>query len=250
MNHGIAIAGTQPPPGRVRRLLGTLDRYRWIAYLALATTLLVLPAFLYIHKLAGLEAAPPLPAEWTSTVRGDWDFSGALRGHRVSYANLPVAREDGTGWSVLGWSFYGAYDPWTGDFRLAEDLLEDGADNSLMLTARHEVGHALLDDIVAEGCGDGFGGYLRAMLIIQSTKAVTRKHGAWITAFYPADLQAVYRAYMEGPAAGNGGGNGDANLNEYFAEGYAGQLTGFEQHPDLRAVLASHAAPGSVPPSR
>lgn len=236
------------PLDGIRKACRVLDAHRGIAYLLLAALVVLALPVSYLGKLAAWQAAPPLPAEWTSSHGGQWDFSGSLRGHSVSFANLPVEREDGQGSGFLGWSFYGEYNPWTGSLRLAEDLQESGAESNLLVTARHEVGHALLDDIVAEACGDGFGGYLRAMATVQSTKLVTRSSGGWLVRFYPEALQAAYRAYLTGPAAGSGGGNADANLNEYFAESYAGLLMGFRPPAEMRAVFASYA--DNVPPVR
>ena len=232
-------ASADRPASRLRSVLRALDRYRWVFYLLLVAVIVLLPLRGYLAKTEGRRTAPPLPAEWTSSFGGRWDFSGSLDGHAVAYRQMITEPEGGSLLSFLG-TFYGEYDPWGGSLGLSTVLQKSGNENLLLWAARHETGHALLDDIVARESGGGVAGYLKSVSTIQLTKFIGRNSGGFLVPLLPQALQSVYHAYIVSKPLGSGDDT-DNTMNEFFAESYANLLTGLPADPNLLPVFEKYA---------
>jgi len=240
----MALVDARVKMGSLRTLLRDIDRRRWMLYVLVVAMLSILVASSYAYRRQVIGMSTILPPEYVQSRAYGMDFSGTVRDRPVLFAELPV-RTEGSGGGILGWSIYGEYSPWTGQMKLSSLLQEPENGNNLLLTARHEIGHALFDDIVAEDCGPGALGFVRTMAVVNSSKFVGRKWGGFIVLWYPEDVQAIYRAYLSSPppVGYDGESDVDLNVNEFFAETYANLLTGFRPEPAMMSVFRSHSDP-------
>lgn len=223
-----------------------MDRHRVVVYLLAVAIVAALPFGCYFFKSLDYRYAPALPATWTHGGQAGWDFTATLQGHALAYPPMPSGDDAGDGGTLLGESFYGEYNAWTGKLDVSKALLQPDHAAILLEAGRHETGHALLDDIVTRDFGGGFVGYLGAMSALQSMRLVGRNFGGFIVSCYPEDLQIIYRAYIASPPVGNVGDDTDINMGEFFAESYANLIEGGTPDPNLLPIFKKYGSPGGA----
>lgn len=207
------------------RKMKAIHAYRRTVYLIFFVGLIILIVSSYgLHK-TNVENSAPVHERYLVSVMHGLDFSKTFQNRTIEFRPLPIAHEDGFS-GIFGWSFFGKYNHWTGEMVLADILLQEENQNTRILTTRHEVGHALFEDIVATNFDDGFLGYLQTMFVVNSAKFATRDIN-FLMYLYPENIRQLYYIYINSaPPIGSDESLADANLNEFFAETYTNMLTG------------------------
>jgi len=221
-------------PGRLSRSLAWADRHRQRGY-AVFALLVVLASMVSIATRTATIGTGSLPSEG---LRGNGrDFSATIDARPVSYKPMLTEGHDWLA-DAIGWSFYGAYDSWTGRISLNERLRAPGRAQGRTETLRHETGHMLFDDVARHAAGDGLAGSAYGWWVSTTGRLANRPAG-WLFAWsYPEPLRAAYGSYLRNRGVYQPEfTNAEANLGEYFAESYSRLLSGEEMPEDMVPVL-------------